>query len=288
MAYGATLVCAMRYAAADALPRHGAIRHAPPICCHLHPHHPTPTNRRPRPSPCPTLRSKPENILLSDKTPAAALKVIDFGTSDFCLSGEHLQHKFGTPYYVAPEVLKKHYDKVCVCVCGTVDSGPYLDSPRAALTFIPSFRGRNSLHTPSLVLIVARIHCAPSPAAAHTQYAVALGSSYFQRLCAALPGLYDAVADTPRVEQYVRCAQRPSGPVGSLGTALQINHVVGALVDCALCRAMQVSRASACLPACLRRGVHCCRCRCCLSATTDTAAADTACRRFPMLPAHHY
>lgn len=54
---------------------------------------------------------KPENILLSDKTPSAALKVIDFGTSDFCLPGQHLQHKFGTPYYVAPEVLKKHYDK---------------------------------------------------------------------------------------------------------------------------------------------------------------------------------
>eukprot|EP00955_Chlamydomonas_euryale_P028855 304062-Chlamydomonas_euryale.AAC.24 len=63
---------------------------------------------------------KPENILLSDKTPNAALKVIDFGTSDFCLQGQFLQHKFGTPYYVAPEcvsqdnttwVLKKHYDK---------------------------------------------------------------------------------------------------------------------------------------------------------------------------------
>ncbi|GAX75024.1 hypothetical protein CEUSTIGMA_g2470.t1 [Chlamydomonas eustigma] len=54
---------------------------------------------------------KPENILLSDKTPAAALKVIDFGTSDFCLSGQRLQQKFGTPYYVAPEVLKKDYDK---------------------------------------------------------------------------------------------------------------------------------------------------------------------------------
>lgn len=50
-------------------------------------------------------------ILLSDKTPQALLKVIDFGTSDFCLPGQFLQQKFGTPYYVAPEVLKKHYDK---------------------------------------------------------------------------------------------------------------------------------------------------------------------------------
>jgi len=54
---------------------------------------------------------KPENILLSDKTPQALLKVIDFGTSDFCITGQFLQQKFGTPYYVAPEVLKKHYDK---------------------------------------------------------------------------------------------------------------------------------------------------------------------------------
>ncbi|PNH04139.1 Calcium-dependent protein kinase 32 [Tetrabaena socialis] len=54
---------------------------------------------------------KPENILLSDKTPHAVLKVIDFGTSDFCLEGQRLSQKFGTPYYVAPEVLKKDYDK---------------------------------------------------------------------------------------------------------------------------------------------------------------------------------
>lgn len=47
---------------------------------------------------------KPENILLSDKTQHAILKVIDFGTSDFCLDGQRLSQKFGTPYYVAPEV----------------------------------------------------------------------------------------------------------------------------------------------------------------------------------------
>lgn len=39
------------------------------------------------------------------------LKVIDFGTSDFCLDGQRLSQKFGTPYYVAPEVLAKNYDK---------------------------------------------------------------------------------------------------------------------------------------------------------------------------------
>lgn len=54
---------------------------------------------------------KPENILLSNKSPTAALKVIDFGTSDFCVPGQRLSQKFGTPYYVAPEVLRKDYDK---------------------------------------------------------------------------------------------------------------------------------------------------------------------------------
>ena len=32
------------------------------------------------------------------------MKVIDFGTSDFCPTGQRLFHKFGTPLYVAPEV----------------------------------------------------------------------------------------------------------------------------------------------------------------------------------------
>lgn len=44
---------------------------------------------------------KPENILLSDKTPSSTIKVIDFGTSDFCLAGQRLSQKFGTPYYVS-------------------------------------------------------------------------------------------------------------------------------------------------------------------------------------------
>ncbi len=56
---------------------------------------------------------KPENILLSDKSPHAVLKVIDFGTSDFCLDGQRLSQKFGTPYYVAPEV-----GCLLACTCG--------------------------------------------------------------------------------------------------------------------------------------------------------------------------
>ena len=47
---------------------------------------------------------KPENILLTSSDSNAQLKVIDFGTSEFCKPGQRLSKKFGTPYYVAPEV----------------------------------------------------------------------------------------------------------------------------------------------------------------------------------------
>jgi len=33
--------------------------------------------------------------------PSPCLQIIDFGTSDFCLSGQRLSQKFGTPYYVS-------------------------------------------------------------------------------------------------------------------------------------------------------------------------------------------
>lgn len=47
---------------------------------------------------------KPENILLTSRDSNAQLKLIDFGTSEFCKPGQRLSKKFGTPYYVAPEV----------------------------------------------------------------------------------------------------------------------------------------------------------------------------------------
>lgn len=55
-------------------------------------------------SPLPCRDLKPENILLTSKEKGAQLKVIDFGTSEFCMPGQRLHKKFGTPYYVAPEV----------------------------------------------------------------------------------------------------------------------------------------------------------------------------------------
>ncbi|KAF8065772.1 CPK1 [Scenedesmus sp. PABB004] len=53
-----------------------------------------------------------ENLLLSKaESGALTLKVIDFGCSTFCVPGKRLCKKFGTPYYVAPEVLWRDYDK---------------------------------------------------------------------------------------------------------------------------------------------------------------------------------
>jgi calcium-dependent protein kinase len=49
---------------------------------------------------------KPENFLLQSKAKDAPIKVIDFGLSCKFVVGKPLSTKAGTPYYVAPQVLK--------------------------------------------------------------------------------------------------------------------------------------------------------------------------------------
>lgn len=56
---------------------------------------------------------KPENFLLDTAEIDANLKVIDFGTAQFFVPGMPMTQKFGTPYYIAPEVLRKNYDEKC-------------------------------------------------------------------------------------------------------------------------------------------------------------------------------
>ncbi|CAI5730401.1 unnamed protein product [Hyaloperonospora brassicae] len=58
---------------------------------------------------------KPENFLFATKAEDAELKVIDFGLSrmDDGLSAGVMTTRVGTPYYIAPEVLGRHYDKSC-------------------------------------------------------------------------------------------------------------------------------------------------------------------------------
>jgi calcium-dependent protein kinase len=69
---------------------------------------------------------KPENFLYSDDTPDAEIKLIDFGLSKRFGSNKlpgkdgeqetvklNMKTIVGTPYYVAPEVLKGSYDNSC-------------------------------------------------------------------------------------------------------------------------------------------------------------------------------
>ncbi|KAL6549338.1 Calcium-dependent protein kinase 10 [Orobanche hederae] len=52
---------------------------------------------------------KPENFLFANKKENSALKVIDFGLSVFFKPGERFSEIVGSPYYMAPEVLKRNY-----------------------------------------------------------------------------------------------------------------------------------------------------------------------------------
>ncbi|KAL5537462.1 hypothetical protein UlMin_044695 [Ulmus minor] len=52
---------------------------------------------------------KPENFLFSNKKETAPLKAIDFGLSVFFKPGEIFTEIVGSPYYIAPEVLKQNY-----------------------------------------------------------------------------------------------------------------------------------------------------------------------------------
>jgi calcium-dependent protein kinase len=58
---------------------------------------------------------KPENFLFETKESNAEVKIIDFGLSNkFGEDGEEGAHTVtGTPYYVAPEVLRQKYGKEC-------------------------------------------------------------------------------------------------------------------------------------------------------------------------------
>ncbi|XP_076881059.1 calcium-dependent protein kinase 26-like [Bidens hawaiensis] len=52
---------------------------------------------------------KPENFLFADKDEDSPLKAIDFGLSVFFKPGEIFTDVAGSPYYVAPEMLQRHY-----------------------------------------------------------------------------------------------------------------------------------------------------------------------------------
>ncbi|KAE8692576.1 Calcium-dependent protein kinase 13 [Hibiscus syriacus] len=52
---------------------------------------------------------KPENFLFANKKESSPLKAIDFGLSIFFKPGERFSEIVGSPYYMAPDVLKRNY-----------------------------------------------------------------------------------------------------------------------------------------------------------------------------------
>ena len=61
---------------------------------------------------------KPENILFDG---AGNLTIVDFGTSKMYDKRKKMKKTHGTPYYIAPEVLKGSYDEKCdVWSCGVI------------------------------------------------------------------------------------------------------------------------------------------------------------------------
>jgi calcium-dependent protein kinase len=64
---------------------------------------------------------KPENILFVNREESSSLKLIDFGLSKVMMDNKLMKSIVGTPYYMAPEVIKGEYDTKCdVWSCGVL------------------------------------------------------------------------------------------------------------------------------------------------------------------------
>ena len=69
---------------------------------------------------------KPENILIVDRNKDnnenfPIIKICDFGTSKMVEKGDIQKQKIGSLYYIAPEVLRKHYNEKCdIWSCGVI------------------------------------------------------------------------------------------------------------------------------------------------------------------------
>ena len=64
---------------------------------------------------------KPENMMMTNKKDYLDIKLIDFGTATFLKKGRKLKNKIGSPYYIAPEVIKGNYDEKCdLWSCGVI------------------------------------------------------------------------------------------------------------------------------------------------------------------------
>ena len=64
---------------------------------------------------------KPDHLLLESNTRKSALKIIDFATSAFFQPSKRLTRKYGTTYYIAPEVFSRSYTEKCdIWSCGVI------------------------------------------------------------------------------------------------------------------------------------------------------------------------
>ena len=62
-----------------------------------------------------------DHLLLETRSPSAALKVIDFGTAAYFDTSKRLTRKYGTTFYIAPEVLRHSYSEKCdLWSCGVI------------------------------------------------------------------------------------------------------------------------------------------------------------------------
>lgn len=97
---------------------------------------------------------KPENIMLEGPEGKNLLKLIDFGNSAYFKPGQFMTEKFGTAFYVAPEVLKGSYTEKCdVWSLGVVlfiilSGYPPFDGPDDNTILKKVFEGSYSMATP--------------------------------------------------------------------------------------------------------------------------------------------
>ena len=64
---------------------------------------------------------KPENMLFASLEDLLSLKIIDFGSSEIYDTEHKMDAKVGTPFYMAPEMIKKQYTEKCdIWSCGVI------------------------------------------------------------------------------------------------------------------------------------------------------------------------
>lgn len=92
-----------------------------------------------------------DHLLLESNSPKSLLKVIDFGTSAFFEPKKRLTRKYGTSYYIAPEVLNHSYTEKCdiwscgVILCLLLSGHPPFDGKTELEIFTKIIKGTYSL-----------------------------------------------------------------------------------------------------------------------------------------------